>query len=440
MPDFPSIDAADPSAEQEKANQRALTLGLITGGLGILAQPRYHGEASRIPIARGALQGLNAYEGSLGDSSESAYRNRQLNVEQQRYQSEASQNQQRIGIEQQNADTSAASAKTQEELRREQAQQLEPVGKDYGDPFAPLRKDPRMASALAMIPPDAVADMSRKDIHDLRTELVKGVMTGSINSTKFQPMGDGIHKIVVDKEGNTISDEIIGPNKEASGNKAGSPETVRKDLVAEATKQYGIDPMMSTLRHPMTTKPSLQEYIAQYFKNHGKNLDGTPISGGAEATSDGGSVAGISVGDAAKKSDGSVLTDGPHKLPSGVQFVVKGGKVVSVGAAAPAGAAFAKGPTMPPPPPSASGGAPLPPPPAPVAAASAPAPAPAPMPARPPVAPPVAPKPLPMTPYLANGKPLRNPKTGELVYTDGKNFYRAKSAAGPFIPLKPTGA
>jgi hypothetical protein len=462
MPDFPDIPAGDPSQEEADANKRALTLGLIAGGLGILAQPHFKGQPAVQPIARGALEGLQAGLGSLSGSQQQQYQRRQQQIELAKASAEANMRGRGLDIEQQRATDYGRQVNALEGLRDQQANDIKPIGKDAGDPFASWRNDPRLKDALPSV--EDSANLSPKDIREFRNEIGKSILSGGETKVNFEDAGDGFkHMLVTDKSGNLIKDSKVLPSK-PTGAATTTDKTKDEDWTDPDTgytwnvtrdintgKAIGIGPK----------KSAAPDAYSHYFKGPtlppdvSKVPDWTPLErkkyqAGATAQPAG---HGISVGDAAKKSNGKVMADGEYPIGSDM-ITVKGGKVTAVIPNA-AMTRDSKGPTMLPPPPStlASSSA------APAPAASAPAapaaPAAAPMPPaapKPPVAPPaVAPRPaappvatkaapLKVTPYVdeKTGKQLYNPKTGQFVYRDAKgNYYAAKSASGPFIPLTP---
>jgi hypothetical protein len=158
MPDFPD-NTQDPSSEEQAAQERALSLGLVTAGLGILAQPRFRGEPASVPIARGALGGLETYEGSEAAAAQGRLEQQKLGVEQQKASSdaeyknlEAQNSQLRTGIEAQNSQSLSA-------LRATNEQANAPVGDGGLQMLQPYINDPATSSLAKAVSPDDVKKM-----------------------------------------------------------------------------------------------------------------------------------------------------------------------------------------------------------------------------------------------------------------------------------------
>ena len=170
MPDFPD-NTQDPSSEEEAASKRALTLGLVTAGLGILAQPRFRGEPATIPIARGALGGVEAYEGAQEEAGKDAEERRKFNIEQgrldqqTRYQDmEVKDRQRGLDIQQQNADELTKSRQATEQANG-------PVGEAGLQMLAPYAKDPSTALFLKSMNPDDLKAMPYARFQNLMDRL-----------------------------------------------------------------------------------------------------------------------------------------------------------------------------------------------------------------------------------------------------------------------------
>lgn len=509
MADFPDIDAADPSTEEAQANKRALTMGLIAGGLGILAQPRYRGEPASVPIAQGALGGLGAYEGSLEDSAQNRFKNRELNIEQGRYQNESAnqaimrqQNQQRLDIDQQN---SQGLERDRQATEAEKNRLTAPVGQTGVDRVKAYRAVPELAPMFAGLSDDAIAKMPYSDYKDLinsaettRREVMKPDMDFA-TSTIMGPDGKTpiVSGHIFNKKTGAITTVDMG-NAVPKGSGRSSDQQVRmnayKQVHPDATDQEALDYIDSkkedvaveTAARKLKDTTAAREGLATYSNSlksaedvskaltqpkkigdyvYKGSLDKDPSTGAPairwDVTNPGmsGKLFGapppiftpITAPGVVGARTNPAMTPGKVNLPDAVMPKLKaalkdgqvanieiGGKPLrvkrvgddfydvsahggSAPVAAPASAPMAAAPAAAPTAAPAPGGA----------APAAPAPAPA--------TAPVAAKPLPMKPYLRNGKPLRN-GAGEYVFSDGKNLYRSKSAAGPFIPLGPAPA
>jgi hypothetical protein len=158
MPDFPD-NTQDPSSEEQAAQERALSLGLVTAGLGILAQPRYRGEPAIAPIARGALGGVETYEGSETAAAQSRREQQKLNVDREKALSDASYKNQEVLDRQRGLDIQQESADSLKGLRADMAAQNGPVGDGGLQMVQPYLNDPATSALAKAVSPDDIKKM-----------------------------------------------------------------------------------------------------------------------------------------------------------------------------------------------------------------------------------------------------------------------------------------
>ena len=279
MADFPSIDSADPSTEESNANARALTLGLIAGGLGILATPRRRHESASIPIAQGALQGVNAAAGSLEDSANQQYRNKQLGIEQQKNQAEIGnqqimrqQGQQRLDIDNRNSQA----------LDADRQFKIAPVGPRGVQMAQPYRDDKSTAPIWAGMSDDDIAKLPYAEYQkrlDASEVTRRAGLNPQVTVSQPTPTADGGAAITITnkRDGSVHVVPLPGMKTPAETSK---PESAEKK--AETTAAT-IDKLTTayTKSHPAPIAGSLRpaamadwnKGLNDYLKQNGVNTD-----------------------------------------------------------------------------------------------------------------------------------------------------------------------
>ena len=252
---YPDISQADPKEESE-ANKRALTLGLLTAGIGILSHPFYKGQSVVAPIAQGLGAGLETYEGVLKDAADQqverhkqaleaykdkiaqeradAYDKRQQDLEQEglardketsrrddisqqkadeaerAHQATEGISQQRADVSQQQADTAGRRADTAASV---ESARWDPVGANSPivQRFDRYRSIPGMEKYMSVAyPPETLAGMTQMDLKKADDNIRKEYLNTQKGKTTYFNGADGMrHMVTIDATGDT-KDTLLG--------------------------------------------------------------------------------------------------------------------------------------------------------------------------------------------------------------------------------------
>ena len=246
--DFFPDTTGDPN-EEGQAQKRALSIGLLSTGLNILAQPHYKGGNSIQPIARGAAAGLDSYSESLQESAKAMMEKQKmyLDAEKERVaderatawekhqtalEDEATKKEQqqatieserarhdsatetiqgqRADVAQQQADTASKRADT---AAAAESRRFDPVGatSPMVQRFDRYRNVPGLEKYMAVNnPPEELATLSQPDLMKREAEIRKeylNVQKGKVNTFNG---ADGMrHQVTTDAAGVT-QDIILG--------------------------------------------------------------------------------------------------------------------------------------------------------------------------------------------------------------------------------------
>ncbi len=213
MPDWGTDDSSGTLTpdEQSQANKRALQLGLIAAGLGLMQAHRNWGESRGQAVARSigeaGTTGLNAYLGGEQAAQQGALERQKMLLQQAQ-----------TAAEMRRADAEAA--QTGLNLRRSQ-----PVGRD---PFARFRG----TNAERFFPdPETSSQLSVEEIPKVYTEGVSAYQKsleaeGQGYHQETKPGADGtMHHLVYDKTGKVVSDTPLSGIP--ANTKAETPKTIK---------------------------------------------------------------------------------------------------------------------------------------------------------------------------------------------------------------------
>jgi len=255
MPDWGTNDSSGTLTpdEQAQSNKRALQLGLIAAGLGLLRAHRNWGETRGQAIARSlgdaGMTGLNAYLGSEQAAQQGALEHQKMLLQQAQ-----------TAAEMRRADAEAA--QTGLNLRRSQ-----PVGRD---PFARFRG----TNAERFFPdPETSSQLSIEEIPKVYTEGVSAYQKsleaeGQGYHQETKPGTDGMmHHLVYDKTGKIVSDTpltgIPAPAKTITKTRLDPTTGIRWDVDFDAKtgKPVGVGPLKAGSESYTTGLPFMKKPV-----------------------------------------------------------------------------------------------------------------------------------------------------------------------------------
>ncbi len=358
---YPDIEQADPKEESE-ANKRALTLGLLTAGIGILSHPYIKGQSVVAPIAQGLGAGLETYEGSLQEAAKDqldrhkvaldaykdkiaqeradAYEQHQQEIEkeslrrddinQQRADAQDTRNtnletdaNRRFGIEQQNANTAGRRADT---AAAAESARWDPAGANSPavQRFDRYRNVPELKKYMDVAyPPETLAGMNGQDLNKADADIRRQYANATKGHTTFFTGSDGLrHMTTVDATGEA-KDIPLGPvltpgtdkdakTKDFTEYKDGTPWTVTRNMSIPGAPAIQVQP--------------LKGYTYHYFRGPDEIPNATDFPGlSPSVTGRIGSKPGTGTAGPASAPTGPITT-----TPTGKPLVSKSGKPIAI--------------------------------------------------------------------------------------------------------------